>query len=110
MKTLEEIEQALREWQEADPEGRSVSLLTVRTEGTDAEGDPERIISGAMGGDTVALTAAHYNQMLHNDPFRRIILAAMMGYVDHQKKNASFDDEEEAADACGTQNDFDNPA
>ena len=49
--------------------------------------------------------------MRNNPTFRRMFLAVFKAYMDSKEKNLSFDDdEEEAADACGTQNDFDNPA
>ena len=111
MKTLEEIEKALQEWQEAEPEERSVSLVVVRSEKTDADGRTERRIFTSFGGDLVALTAAHFNLMRNNPTLRRMFLAVFKAYSDSKEKNLSFDDdEEEAADACGTQNDFDNPA
>lgn len=96
MKTLEEIEKALQEWQEAEPEERSVSLVVVRSEKTDADGRTERRIFTSFGGDLVALTAAHFNLMRNNPTLRRMFLAVFKAYMDSKEKNLSFDDEEEA--------------
>lgn len=99
MKTLEEIENALQEWQEAEPEERSVSLVVVRSEKTDADGRTERRLSSSFGGDLVALTAAHFNLMRNNPTLRRMFLAVFKAYMDSKEKNLSFDDEEEEAEA-----------
>lgn len=96
MKTLEEIEKALQEWQEAEPEERSVSLVVVRSEKTDADGRTERRIFTSFGGDLVALTAAHFNLMRNNPTLRRMFLAVFKAYSDSKEKNLSFDDDEEA--------------
>ena len=96
MKTLEEIENALHEWQEAEPEERSVSLVVVRSEKTDADGRTERRIFSSFGGDLVALTAAHFNLMRNNPTLRRMFLAVFKACLDSKEKNLSFDDEEEA--------------
>lgn len=98
MKTLNQIMDDFREWQEADPENRSVSIVVVRNEGLDEDGEPVRIISGALAGDIVTLSAAHFNKMRHEPEFRRIILAAMMGYVEHEEKNAPEGDENDNND------------
>ena len=99
MKTLEEIEKALQEWQEAEPEERSVSLVVVRSEKTDADGRTERRLSSSFGGDLVALTAAHFNLMRNNPTLRRMFLAVFKAYMDSKEKNLSFDDDEEEAEA-----------
>ena len=99
MKTLEEIEKALQEWQEAEPEERSVSLVVVRSEKTDADGRTERRIFTSFGGDLVALTAAHFNLMRNNPTLRRMFLAVFKAYMDSKEKNLSFDDDEEEAEA-----------
>lgn len=99
MKTLEEIEKALQEWQEAEPEERSVSLVVVRSEKTDADGRTERRIFTSFGGDLVALTAAHFNLMRNNPTLRRMFLAVFKAYMDSKKKNLSFDDDEEEEEA-----------
>ena len=99
MKTLEEIENALQEWQEAEPEERSVSLVVVRSEKTDADGRTERRIFTSFGGDLVALTAAHFNLMRNNPTLRRMFLAVFKAYMDSKEKNLSFDDDEEEAEA-----------
>ena len=86
MKTLNQIMDDFREWQEADPENRSVSIVVVRNEGLDEDGESVRIISGALAGDIVTLSAAHFNKMRHEPEFRRIILAAMMGTSSTKRK------------------------
>ena len=99
MKTLEEIENALQEWQEFEPEERSVSLVVVRSEKPDADGRTERRFSTSFGGNLVLLTAAHFNLMRNNPTFRRMFLAVFKAYMDSKEKNLSFDDEEEEAEA-----------
>ena len=96
MKTLEEIENALHEWQEFEPEERSVSLVVVRSEKNVADGRTESRIFSSFGGDLVALTAAHFNLMRNNPTLRRMFLAVFKAYLDSKEKNLSFDDEEEA--------------
>ena len=103
MKTLEEIEQALQEWQEAEPEERSVSLVVVRSEKTDADGRTERRLSSSFGGDPVLLTAAHFNLMRNNPTFRRMFLAVFKAYMDSKEKNLSFDDDEEEEAEAGNE-------
>lgn len=99
MKTLEEIENALHEWQEFEPEERSVSLVVVRSEKNDADGRTESRIFSSFGGDLVALTAAHFNLMRNNPTLRRMFLAVFKAYMDSKEKNLSFDDDEEEAEA-----------
>ena len=100
MKTLEEIENALHEWQEAEPEERTVFLVVVRSEKTDADGRTERRLSSSFGGDLVLLTAAHFNLMRNNPTLRRMFLTVFKAYSYSKEKNLSFeDDEEEEAEA-----------
>ena len=103
MKTLEEIEKALQEWQEAEPEERSVSLVVVRSEKTDADGRTERRIFTSFGGDLVALTAAHFNLMRNNPTLRRMFLAVFKAYMDSKEKNLSFDDDDEEEAEAGNE-------
>lgn len=103
MKTLEEIENALQEWQEAEPEERSVSLVVVRSEKTDADGRTERRIFSSFGGDLVALTAAHFNLMRNSPTLRRMFLAVFKAYMDSKEKNLSFDDDEEEEAEAGNE-------
>lgn len=103
MKTLEEIENALHEWQEFEPEERSVSLVVVRSEKTDADGRTESRIFSSFGGDLVALTAAHFNLMRNNPTLRRMFLAVFKAYMDSKEKNLSFDDEEEEEAEAGNE-------
>ena len=99
MKTLEEIENALHEWQEFEPEERTVFLVVVRSEKTDADGRTERRLSSSFGGNLVLLTAAHFNLMRNNPTLRRMFLTVFKAYMDSKEKNLSFDDEEEEAEA-----------
>ena len=96
MKTLEEIENALHEWQEFEPEERSVSLVVVRSEKPYPDGITGSRIFSSFGGDLVALTAAHLNLMRNDPTIRRMFLALFKAYMDSKEKNLSFDDEEEA--------------
>ena len=95
MKTLEEIVNALQAWQEADPQGRSASLVTVRSEKPDADGRTERRLNSSFGGDLVALTAAHFNMMRNDSDFRRMVLAASKAFADRLGNNVPLDDDEE---------------
>ncbi len=80
MKTIEEIEKDLKEWQEADPDGRQASIVAVRSWKNDA-GSVKRDVIFSMFGDLAVLSSAYIKAMYSDETVRRMFLSIFRFYI-----------------------------